>query len=224
MAKILLVEDDRELTYLIAEWLGDEDHLVEVVHTGADGLDRLRFYSYDLVIMDWDLPELKGIEIVKRFRSQGGNTPVLMLTGRKEIEDKELGLDSGADDYLTKPFLMQELSLRVKALLRRLQKTSQPAFAEGGLVLDAGASSVRSGSQTIQLTPAECALLEFLMRNPNRAFSAEAIKERVFAAEREVTANAVRIHITRLRKKLAATAGSELISTLPQEGYRFNSG
>ncbi len=119
MAKILIVEDDLELCTRIVEWLTFEQHTVEAVHDGREGSERLKFYTYELVILDWQLPNMTGLEICKKFRAGGGFTPILMLTGKGEVSDKEEGLDSGADDYLVKPFHMKELSARLRALMRR---------------------------------------------------------------------------------------------------------
>src|SRR5215813_6435551 len=122
MAKILLIEDDIEFSGIIKAWLSNEHHAVEVVHDGTEGRHRIQVFEYDLLILDWQLPGMAGIDICKEFRSQGGMTPVLMLTGKSAISDKETGLDAGADDYLTKPFHMKELSARVRALLRRASR------------------------------------------------------------------------------------------------------
>src|ERR1700733_11478878 len=119
MAKILLIEDDVDLTIVIQGWLSSHSHIVEVVHNGTDGMYSLRVCEYDVIILDWELPGMAGIEILKQYRDEGGKTPVIMLTGKRSIDDKESGLDTGADDYLTKPFHMKELAARVRSILRR---------------------------------------------------------------------------------------------------------
>ena len=119
MAKILLVEDDRDLAGMVLDWLKFEHHLVEVIHNGGDAQSMLKSYQYDIIILDWQLPQITGVELLRDYRMAGGQTPVLMLTGKGAIHDKEAGLDAGADDYLTKPFHMKELSARLRALLRR---------------------------------------------------------------------------------------------------------
>ena len=129
MAKVLIVEDDKQLSALIVDWLTGEKYATEAVYKGTDGLERLKFYKYDVVILDWDLPGLSGVEVCRQFREEGGTTPILMLTGKKEITDKAQGLDSGADDYLTKPFDVIELSARLRALLRRPKRMSAWALA-----------------------------------------------------------------------------------------------
>ncbi len=128
MAKILYVDDDLQLSGMVEDWLLYEKHNLEVVHTGLEGWQKAKANQYDMLILDWDLPDLNGIDILKRFRSSGGKTPVLMLTGHTDVNDKEMGLDSGADDYLTKPFHMKELSARIRAILRRTE--SQTPFLQ----------------------------------------------------------------------------------------------
>ena len=221
MSKILLVEDDTELTAMISEWLTFERYTVEVVHNGREGLDRLRNCQYDVVILDWSLPDLTGLEICRSYRSQQGTTPIIMLTGRGAVSDKEAGLDSGADDYLTKPFNMKELSARIRAMLRR--STAQPSnvLTAGELVVDPGKYKVLRGGVEIQLLPREFALLEFFMRHPDEVFSAEALLQRVWHSESEATSDALRTCIKRLRQKLDKDEEESVIQTIPRVGYRL---
>src|SRR5579862_8845637 len=135
MAKILLVEDDLDLISRITKWLSLERHSVEAASNGQEALDLLRDVKYDLIILDWHLPGLSGIEVCKYYRSAGGKAPVLMLTGKTDIADKEAGLDAGADDYLTKPFNPRELSARLRALARRPAETLDDKLTAGDLVL-----------------------------------------------------------------------------------------
>ncbi len=221
MAKILLIEDDVEFSGIVQGWLSNEHHSVEVVHDGSEARDRLQVYEYDLLILDWQLPGLSGIEVCKEFRSQGGVTPILMLTGKSAVTEKETGLDSGADDYLTKPFHMKELSARVRALLRRASRGTSNVLTIGGLVLDPSNYSVARDGTEIQLQKREFALLEFLMRNPNRVFSSEALLERVWATEADVTPDAIRVYIMRLRKKIDEGAKSSMIQTVHGVGYKL---
>jgi DNA-binding response OmpR family regulator len=221
MSKILLVEDDAELTAMIAEWLSFERHIVEVVHNGRDGLDRLRNCQYDVVILDWSLPDLSGLEICRQYRGAQGITPIIMLTGRGSVSDKEAGLDSGADDYLTKPFNMKELSARIRAMLRR--STAQPSnvLKSGELVVDPGKYKVLKNGVEIQLLPREFALLEFFMRHPDEVFSAEALLQRVWHSESEATSDALRTCIKRLRQKIDMNDDDSIIQTIPRVGYRL---
>jgi DNA-binding response OmpR family regulator len=224
VAKILLVEDDTGLSRMVRDWLTFEHHLVETADNGRDGLDKLQFYQYDLVILDWELPEMTGIQICKEFRSRGGTTPVLMLTGKGTIGDKESGYDAGADDYLTKPFHMKELSLRLRALLRRGGTALQSDTLKfRDLELEPGSHRVTRQGKDLQLLPKEFALLEFLMRHPNQVFSAEALLSRVWASETDTTVDAVSTCIKRLRKKIDVDGQNSIIKTVHGVGYKLES-
>lgn len=221
MAKILLVEDDPEVCEVVTDWLVDEHYTVDVVNNGAEAIERLRFDKYDVLIFDWQLPDLTGIEICKKFRSKGGNTPVLMLTGKSEITDKETGLDAGADDYLTKPFHPRELSARVRALLRRSGDLKQNVLSCGDLELDPQGFKVTKGGKEVALLPKEFALLEFFLRHPNQVFSPEALLDRVWSAESEASPDTIRVHITKLRGKIDTEGQPSNIKTIHRQGYKW---
>lgn len=221
MAKVLLIEDDQQLCKMIRDRLVHELYVVEVVHTGSEGLDRLLTCHYDVIILDWDLPEIDGLALLKRFRENGGKTPVLMLTGKGQESDKVAGLDCGADDYLTKPFSVREFTARLRALMRRTSDVSPGEIQRGDLVLDQQRCTLSRGGIDIRLQPAEYALMEFLMRNPGRLFSADDLINRAWNSESEATANSVRILITRLRKKIDVEGKPSLIVTVSKLGYRF---
>src|SRR5579883_1603806 len=165
MPKILIVEDDNNLCQILEQSLKADHHSVEISHDGPDALGRLRSYVYDLVVLDWDIPCLDGIEVCKQFRAKGGNAPILMLTGKSNIEEKEHGFDSGVDDYLTKPFQIRELKSRIKALLRRPAALHGSTLRAAELILDVAKFEVTKAGQSITLSPKEFALLEFLMRH-----------------------------------------------------------
>jgi DNA-binding response OmpR family regulator len=222
VAKILLVEDDMGLSRMVRDWLTFEHHLVETADNGRDGLDKLSFYQYDLVILDWELPEMTGIEICREFRTRGGTTPVLMLTGKGTINDKESGYEAGADDYLTKPFHMKELSLRLRALLRRGGATLQADQLKfRDLSLEPASHRVTREGKDLGLLPKEFALLEFFMRHPNQVFSAEALLSRVWASETDTTVDAVSTCIKRLRKKIDLEGQTSVIKTVHGVGYKL---
>lgn len=221
MTKILLVEDDQALSKLVRNWLSLEHHAVETVEDGEEALHRLKVSEYDLVILDWTLPKLAGVEVLKEHRRLGGQTPVLMLTGKDKISDKEEGFDAGADDYLTKPFHGKELTVRIKALLRRPPNLVKDVLRVGELVLEKENFSVRRGESEIRLLPKEFALLEFLMRHPNQVFSAEALLERVWVSESESTVEAVTTCIKRLRRKLESDGTPSPIATVHGVGYKL---
>ena len=217
MAKILLIEDDAGLCRMIKDWLALEQHQVEIAENGREGLEALEYYKYDLVVLDWNLPEIDGIEVLRRYRDKKGDAPVLMLTGRGEIGEKEQGFDTGADDYLTKPFHMKELSARIRAILRRPVTLVSDTIEIGALKIEEGTRKVILNGGEIDLLPSEYALLEFLMRHPNQVFSKDALLDRVWSSQSDATSNALTTCIKRLRKKLPA----DLIKTVYGVGYKL---
>ncbi len=221
MAKILMVEDDRDLTLMVSDWLKLEHHQVECVHNGPDALEFLRNFDYDIVILDWELPGLSGIDILKDFRLQGKKTPVLILTGKRSVSEKEVGLDTGADDYLTKPFDLRELTARLRALLRRGWELGSNVLTFSDIVLDPSAHSARRGNRNLQLLRREFSLLEFLMRHPNQLFSAESLLSHVWTAEADVGPETVRTCVKRLRQKLESQGEPEVIQTVRGVGYKL---
>jgi len=226
MAKLLLVDDDVRLTAVLDDTLTAEGHEVECHSRGQDGWARMLTAEYDLIILDWNLPDASGPDLCKRFRAEGKYTPVLLLTGRNRIGDKVEGLDAGADDFLTKPFNLQELSARVRALIRRFQKypvdSNTAPLKAGDLLLDRKSrSAVRNGSRVL-LLPKEFALLEFFMLNPEQVFSANQILDRVWSEEDESSPDTVRVQITRLRSKLGGNLEDSPIKTLHRVGYMFS--
>ncbi len=221
MAKILLVEDDKLLIKNVCQWLAVDKHTVEVAMDGKDAVDLLRTYKYDAIILDWMLPGLDGIDVLRKFRETGGSTPVLFLTGKTSIAEKEIGLDAGADDYLTKPFHMKELSARVRALLRRPADLGMTVLKARNIEIDLKKHTVSRSGQLIKMMRKEYALLEFLARHPNQLFSAEALIERVWHAERDTSPIAVRTYITRLRAKLDNEGEDSIIETVHGVGYKL---
>jgi DNA-binding response OmpR family regulator len=223
MAKILLVDDDKELVSMLQSWLLGEHHIVESIHDGIEASQQLRVASYDVIVLDWDLPGMSGMEICKQFRSQNGTTPIIMLTGKSAISEKEVGLDAGADDYLTKPFNVKELSARLRALLRRPQQIVAETLKVGEIELDAAKYKVLKSGKQIHLVPKDFALLEFLMRHPDQVFSADALLQRVWQSESEATSEAIRTSIKRIRQKLddGDDVSQSIIENIPKVGYRL---
>ncbi|HEY9754909.1 MAG TPA: response regulator transcription factor [Oculatellaceae cyanobacterium] len=221
MAKILLVEDDLDLAQMVVEWLTFEHHSVELIGDGREGLERLRLCQYDVIVLDWGLPQLSGPEICKGYRAEGGSTPIIMLTGKGSVSEKETGLDAGADDYLTKPFHMKELSARIRALLRRVSNTTSNVLVVGDLTVDPAKYKVTKSGVEIQLLPREFALLEFLMRHPDEVFSGDALLQRVWHSESEATSEAIRTCVKRLRQKIDKDDDSSIIQTIPRVGYKL---
>jgi DNA-binding response OmpR family regulator len=221
MAKILLIEDDEELAETVSKWLKLDRHSVEVVHDGNDGLAFALGASYEILIVDVSLPGLNGFEICRQFRASGSKVPVIMLTGKTEIDDKETGFESGADDYLTKPFSIRELIARIKALLRR-PRNFENDISVGHLTLNSTLRRVLKNGDAITLLPIDHAVLEFLMRHPNEAFSAETLISRVWPTDKFPSADAVRSSIKRIRAVIDEEGQPSLIETISKVGYRIN--
>jgi len=221
MAKILLVEDEVDLSDLVREWLKSEKHVVELVETGEEAVDRLKFYKYDVVILDWVLPGKSGLSVCQEYRAMGGTTPILFLTAKNMITEKEAGLDAGSDDYLTKPFDIKELSARIRALLRRPQVFSGSVLVAGPLELDTSSRKVLYHGIELQLLPKEFALLEFLMKHQNKVFSSEALIERVWNSESDASPEVIRTYIKRLRKRLDVEGQPSLLQTVHGVGYKL---
>jgi two-component system response regulator TctD len=218
VAKILLVEDDKDLNNLVRTFLLCEHHTVETTFNGADADGLIQCGNYELIVLDWDLPGKTGIELLRDLRATGSTTPVLMLTGKGGIDEKMSGLDSGADDYLTKPFNMRELGARVRALLRRPAAISSNNVLTGaGIQLDVSKYRVVKDGQPISLLPKEFQLLEFMMRHPNQVFTADALLLRVWPSDSEATAEALRSTVKRIRKKV--DPAGELLRTVHGVGY-----
>ncbi len=222
MAKILIVEDDSRVSDLIQDCLLSEHHSAEVVKLGGEAVDRLRLYHYDLVILDWQLPDIEGIDVLRRYRGTGGELPVLMLTAKDHIKNKEVGFSAGADDYLTKPFYSSELIARVSALLRRPKSLASSTITFGHITLDTASHSAVSDGAKLDLHPKEFAVLELFFRNPNLVFSLEMILDRVWISESDTTKESVRTCIQRLRKKIEKDGQRSLISTIYGVGYKLN--
>lgn len=232
MARILIVEDERDLNELIGRQLQQEGHEVRSAFDGQTALSAAMGESFDLIILDWMLPRLDGLTVCRQIRERSV-VPILMLTARGEETDIVLGLEVGADDYLTKPFRMRELTARVRALLRRMSlsepaddasdgqsgTTDEVVVANGLLTIsDAMRTATLEGAE-LDLTPKEFELLTLFARNPGRAFSRDYLLERVWGNDTYVTDRTVDTHVQRLRKKLGEE--SELIRTVWGIGYKF---
>lgn len=220
MAKILLVEDDKNLAMLVKDGVTFENHIVDVAHDGQEGMDILRSVAYELIILDWDLPKVSGLEILQNLRASGSHTPVLMLTGKNQIIDKERGFQSGADDYLTKPFHIKELCVRITALLRRPAQLASSDIKAGDLRIDLTLHRVTRNGKEIPLARLEFAVLEFLVRHRGQVFSNDALLERVWPVDSERSSESVRTLIKKLRSKLD-NGGPSIIHNVHGVGYKF---
>jgi DNA-binding response OmpR family regulator len=220
--RLLVVEDESAFASFIREGLQSEACSVDVAADGVQGFEMASKNPYDLILLDVGLPNLSGIEVCRRLRESGLQVPILMLTARDTVEDKVQGLEVGADDYLTKPFALEELKARIKALLRRqTDGSASPTVQVADLVLDANAHEVRRSGRTIDLTPKEFALLEFMMRRPGRVLTRPVIQERVWGASHDSRTNVVDVYIRRLRQKVDQGFDRPLIRTLRGVGYQI---
>ena len=219
MAKILFIEDDLDYAQAVKDLLQGEHHHVEMVDNGRAALELLKVYKFDVIIIDWGVPEISGLEVCARFRSAGGTTPILILTGKTNVSEKETGLDAGADDYLTKPADPRELSARVRALARRSPGISGNLLKIRHIALDSTKHIVTKNDEVIELYPKEFSLLEYLMRHPNQVFSADDLLDRVWSSDSESSPHTVRSCINRLRLKLDQEGTESIIRTIYSVGY-----
>ncbi len=220
---ILIVEDEKKLAVLLRRALLEVRHTVDVAHDGLAGLDLALSDTYDVIILDLMLPEIDGIELCRQVRVQRIATPILMLTARRAVEDRVKGLRTGADDYLTKPFAMEELLARVDALLRRRERVLDDAteLRVGELVLNLVRHEARRGARVINLTSKEFALLEFLMRHPRQVLTRTQIIDHVWRYDLEASYKIVDIYIHYLRDKIDQGFSHELIKTIRGVGYKI---
>lgn len=217
--KILVVEDEKKVASFIKRGLEEEKYEVVTIHDGEEGLNTASEKSFDLIILDVMLPKMDGVSIMKELRSRKVLTPVLMLTAKGEVEDIVAGLDSGSDDYLTKPFAFAELLARVRALLRRseLDRGAEIRFAD--LRLDPVTHKVWRAEKEIDLTAKEYALLEYLVRNPNQVLTRTMIAEHVWDYTFDSFTNIIDVYVNYLRKKIDRDAEKKLIHTVRGVGY-----
>ncbi len=216
--RILVVDDDPEIVSFVKRGLAYEGYTVDTAADGPEALSKAREREPDLVILDIMMPGIDGIEVTKRLR-QGGDVSILMLTAKGTVADKVTGLESGADDYLVKPFAFDELLARVRALLRRRQPKEGETLRFSDLTLDTATREVRRGSEMIELTTQEFDLLELFMRHPRQVLKRDRIYERVWGYDFEDSSNVLEVYVRYLRSKLEAGERSRLIHTVRGVGY-----
>ncbi|MDV2988927.1 MAG: response regulator transcription factor [Dehalogenimonas sp.] len=221
--RILVIDDDEELCCDIKQVLGENGHVAECVHDGASGVHFAGVADFDLVILDLSLPDKDGLEVCRTLRRQGLNIPVLMLTGRKEIDDRVTGLNSGADDYLGKPFEYKELLARIQALNRRLTGNRSPEIAVGDVSVDTTCHQVNLNGREIALTATEYRILEYFITNPNKLITRLEMEDRIRGTDCNYESNVIDSHIAKLRLKLAWDARTGPLQTVRGEGYRLRS-
>jgi len=217
--RVLLIEDEPRMADMIARGLRESSYAVDVAHSGEAGLFQTSINRYDLIILDIVLPMLSGLDVCRRMRQEGLNAPILMLTARDSVDDRVAGLDSGADDYLTKPFEFKELLARLRALSRRTNQVRPATLRVSDLVLNTADHSVSRGGRSISLTAKEYALLEFFMMRAGAVLTRESISEHVWDENFDPFSNTIDVYVRRLRRKVDEGFGRPLIHTRRGEGY-----
>jgi heavy metal response regulator len=217
--RLLVVEDEKKVARFVKKGLEEEGYAVDVAGDGKMGLELALDGVHDLIILDIQLPKMDGLGVLNALRREKVSIPVLLLTVRATIEDKVLGLDAGADDYLTKPFAFQELLARVRALLRRRTESKQPVLQIADLTLDPARRTVFRGDQKIELTTREFALLDYFMRNPERVLTRTMISEHVWDYDFDSETNVIDVYVNYLRKKIDSGRDRKLIHTVRGVGY-----
>lgn len=219
--RILLVEDNRRLNESLRAMLEEDGYAVDSAFDGLDGEEMGLMPVYDVIILDIMLPGKDGVEVCRSLRNQRITTPILMLTARDALDDRVQGLDSGADDYLVKPFEVDELRARIRALMRRESTAKSGTLQIADLVLDPAKHLVTRAGRPVELTAKEFALLEYLMRNANHLVTRERAEEHLWSYDRMIASNVVDVYIRRLRRKLDDGYDVKLLETLRGAGYRI---
>ncbi|MBX9688078.1 MAG: response regulator transcription factor [Candidatus Obscuribacterales bacterium] len=219
MSKLLLVEDDELSGDEVKESLERNNHLVDLAVDGRSAWDHLRVVSYDLLILDWNLPDTSGLELLKQLRAGGNMVPVLMLTGHADMEHKTMGFEGGADDYLSKPVNLKELALRVTALLRRPAAQISSLLKVGDVEVDLETYKVTKEGKSIKLSPTEFNLLITFLRHPNVVLSPDVLIEKAWPTDTEVSSELVRKYVYKLRDKIDKSGN--LIKTVHGVGYAW---
>ncbi|MDF5723170.1 MAG: response regulator transcription factor [Rhizonema sp. PD37] len=220
--RILIVEDDERIAKPLAEYLRRQQHIVDITIDGLEGWEWSQSGLYELILLDLMLPKLDGITLCQRLRAASSNALILMLTARDTTDDKIMGLDAGADDYLVKPFELKELAARIRALARRSPQMQLPILIHGNLQLYPVSQQVTYAGSILPLTPKEYMILEYFLRHPNQVVTRSAILDKLWEFDKSSGEGSIKTHLTNLRNKLKATGSSEdLIENLYGIGYRL---
>jgi DNA-binding response OmpR family regulator len=220
--RVLLVEDNKHLSDSLRMNLEDDGYVVDAAYDGVDGEEMGLMPGYDVIILDIMLPGKNGLDVCRELRNHHVATPVLMLTARDALEDRVQGLDSGADDYLVKPFEVDELRARIRSLLRRESSNKSGLLQVADLVLDPATHTVKRAGDPIDLTAKEFSLLEYLMRHPNHLMTREMAEQHLWSSDHMVASNVVDVYIRRLRRKIDDPYEVKLLETLRGAGYRIH--
>ena len=219
--RVLLIEDNRRLSDSLRVTLEEDGYAVDVAYDGMDGEEMGLVPSYDILILDIMLPGKDGLEVCRELRDHHITTPILMLTARDALDDRVLGLDSGADDYLVKPFEVDELRARLRALLRRDSSSKTGVLQVADLILDPAAHTVQRAGRSIELTAKEFSLLEYFLRHPNHLVTREKVEEHLWSYDHVIASNVVDVYVRRLRNKIDDPSEVKLLETLRGAGYRL---
>ena len=219
--RILVIEDNHRLSSSLAANLAHEGYSVDAAYDGQEGQDLAELTPYDLIILDILLPEKDGLQVCRDLRRRRIHTPILLLTARDSVDDRVQGLDYGADDYLVKPFAMRELLARLRALLRRQSPYTNGRLEMGDLVVDPATHTVEREGRSIDLTPKEFALLEFLLYHPNQVVTREMIEQHIWNYDFESESNVIDVYVRRLRRKIDDPFAIKLLTTVRGVGYRL---
>ena len=219
--RLLIVEDDAKLAGVLQKGLSEEGFEIACAADGDSGLRMALEQAFDCILLDIMLPGRDGLSVCRELRGKRKTTPVIMLTVKGEVEDKVRGLDAGADDYLAKPFAFDELLARIQASIRRTTEYADPVLRCQDLELNPLSRSVVRAGKSFELTPKECSLLEFLMRNPGRVVAEEELLENVWGLNFDPQTNVVNVYLHHLRKKVDQGFSRKLIHTIPGQGYRL---
>jgi two-component system, OmpR family, copper resistance phosphate regulon response regulator CusR len=219
--RILLIEDNRRLSESLRITLEEDGYAVDTAYDGLDGEEMGLIPGYDIIILDIMLPGKDGLEVCRELRNRRIGTPILMLTARDALDDRVRGLDSGADDYLVKPFEVDELRARIRALLRRESPSKSGVLQVADLVLDPATHTVKRGDCPIELTAKEFSLLEYLMRHPNHLITRAMAEEHLWSYDNVIASNVVDVYIRRLRSKIDDPSEVKLLETMRGAGYRL---
>ncbi len=220
--RLLVVEDEKKVASFVKRGLTEEGYAVDVAYDGEAGLEMVLDRVHDLIVLDISLPKKDGMRVLQELRQAKVNTPVLLLTVRANIEDKVLGLDAGADDYLTKPFAFQELVARIRALLRRHAEAELPVLRVADLTLDPARRAVYRSGEKIELTPREFSLLDYFMRHCGRVVTRTMIAEHVWDYSFDTATNVIDVYVNYLRKKIDTDREPKLLHTVRGVGYVLN--
>jgi DNA-binding response OmpR family regulator len=219
--RILVVEDNKRLSDSLRRTLEDDGYNIDTAYDGLDGEEMALMGNYDIIILDIMLPEKDGLTVCRDLRNKRIGSPILMLTARDALDDRVNGLDSGADDYLVKPFEVDELRARIRALLRRESSSKSPILQVGDLTLDPATHRVERAGQTVDLTAKEYSLLEYFMRHPNHLISREMVESNLWGYDQVIYSNVIDVYIRRLRRKIDDPHEIKLFETIRGAGYRL---